>query len=61
MGNAEKIKILQENIMQWTEIQSDLFDRCMEGFITKEEYKEKSDKIHEYINALKKEIHELSK
>ena len=60
MENTGKIRILQNNIVQWSNMQNDLFERCMEGLITKEEYKARSNKLYEYINETKKEIHELS-
>lgn len=55
-----KIKTLQEKILQWTEMQNELFDQVMKGIITKEEYKERNDRLNEDIDAFKKEIHELS-
>ena len=54
------IKTLQEKILQWTEMQNELFDQVMKGIITKEEYKERNDRLNEDIDAFKKEIHELS-
>lgn len=56
----ENIKTLQAKILQWTEMQNELFDQAMKGIITKEEYKEKNDSLNEDIDAFKKEIHELS-
>ena len=56
----KNIKTLQEKILQWTEMQNELFDQVMKGIITKEEYKERNDRLNEDINAFKKEIHELS-
>lgn len=56
----EKIKTLQNNIVQWTEIQNELFDRVMAGDISKEEYKERNNNLNQDINEFKKEIHELS-
>lgn len=56
----ENIKTLQAKILQWTEMQNELFDQVMKGIITKEEYKEKNDSLNEDIDAFKKEIHELS-
>lgn len=38
----ENIKTLQAKILQWTEMQNELFDQAMKGIITKEEYKEKT-------------------
>ena len=55
-----KIKTLQEKILQWTEMQNELFDQVMKGIITKEEYKERNDRLNEDIDTFKKEIHELS-
>ena len=57
---TENIKTLQANIVQWTEMQNELFDQVMKGIITKEEYKERNDSLSEDIDTLKKEIHELS-
>lgn len=56
----KNIKTLQEKILQWTEMQNELFDQVMKGIITKEEYKERNDRLNEDIDAFKKEIHELS-
>ena len=56
----KNIKTLQANILQWTEMQNELFDQVMKGIITKEEYKERNDRLNEDIDAFKKEIHELS-
>lgn len=56
----EKIKTLQANIVQWTEMQNELFDQAMTGVITKEEYKAKNNSLNEDIDAFKKEIHALS-
>ena len=56
----KNIKTLQANILQWTEMQNELFDQIMKGIITKEEYKERNDRLNEDIDAFKKEIHELS-
>ena len=55
-----KIKTLQAKILQWAEMQNELFDQVMKGIITKEEYKERNDRLNEDIDAFKKEIHELS-
>ena len=57
----EKIKTLQANIIQWTEMQNELFDQAMKGIITKEEYKARNNNLSEDIDAFKKEIHELTK
>ena len=57
----EKIKTLQANIVQWTEMQNELFDQVMKGIITKEEYKARNNNLSEDIDAFKKEIHELTK
>ena len=54
------VKTLQEKILQWTEMQNELFDQVMKDIITKEEYKERNDRLNEDIDAFKKEIHELS-
>ena len=54
------IKTLQANILQWTEMQNELFDQAMKGIITKEEYKERNDNLNEDIDGFKKQIHELS-
>lgn len=54
------VKTLQEKILQWTEMQNELFDQVMKGIITKEEYKERNDRLNEDVDAFKKEIHELS-
>ena len=56
----KNIKTLQEKILQWTEMQNELFDQVMKGIITKEEYKERNDRLNEDIDAFKKEIYELS-
>ena len=56
----EKIKTLQNNILQWVDMQNELFNQCMAGIISKEEYKERNDILSEDIGAFKKEIHELS-
>lgn len=56
----EKIKTLQANIVQWTEMQNELFDRVMAGDISKEEYKARNNNLSEDIDAFKKEIHALS-
>ena len=56
----KNIKTLQEKILQWTEMQNELFDQVMKDIITKEEYKERNDRLNEDIDAFKKEIHELS-
>ena len=56
----KNIKTLQEKILQWTEMQNELFDQVMKGIITKEEYKERNDRLNEDIDVFKKEIHELS-
>lgn len=57
----EKIKTLQANIVQWSEMQNELFDQAMKGIITKEEYKARNNNLNEDIDAFKKEIHELTK
>lgn len=57
----EKIKTLQANIVQWSEMQNELFDQAMKGIITKEEYKAKNNNLSEDIDVFKKEIHELTK
>lgn len=54
------IKTLQANILQWTEMQNELFDQAMKGIITKEEYKQRNDSLNEDIDGFKKQIHELS-
>ena len=54
------VKTLQANILQWTEMQNELFDQVMKGIITKEEYKERNDSLSEDIYTFKKEIYELS-
>ena len=54
------IKTLQANILQWTEMQNELFDQAMKGIITKEEYKQRNDNLNEDIDGFKKQIHELS-
>lgn len=56
----EKIKTLQNNILQWVDMQNELFDQYMAGTISKEEYKERNNILSEDIDAFKKEIHELS-
>ena len=56
----EKNKTLQNNILQWTDMQNELLDQCMAGVISKEEYKERNNILSEDIGAFKKEIHELS-
>lgn len=53
------VKTLQANILQWTEMQNELFDQAMKGIITKEEYKERNDILNEDIDTFKKQIHEL--
>ena len=60
MENTSKIRILRNNIVQWTEMQNELFDQAMKGVITKEEYKARNNNLNEDIDAFKKEIHELS-
>lgn len=57
----EKVKTLQNKIVQWTEMQNELFDQCMAGMISKEEYKERNNVLSEDIDGFKKEIYELSK
>ena len=57
----EKIKTLQANILQWTEMQNELFDLVMAGTISKKEYTERNNNLNEDIDAFKKEIHELTK
>ena len=54
------IKTLQAKILQWTEMQNELFDQAMKGIITKEEYKQRNDSLNEDIDGFKKQIHELS-
>lgn len=61
MENSEKIKTFQEVILQWTEMQNDLFDQTTKGVISEEEYKERNDILNEYIDEFKREIHELTK
>lgn len=61
MNNVEKIKTFQDVILQWTEMQNDLFDQTMKGVISEEEYKERNDILNEYIDEFKREIHELAK
>ena len=56
----KNIKTLQANILQWTEMQNELFDQAMKGIITKEEYKQRNDSLNEDIDGFKKQIHELS-
>ena len=60
MIKMEKIKTLQANIVQWTEMQNELFDLVMAGTISKKEYTERNNNLNEDIDAFKKEIHELS-
>ena len=57
----EKIKTLQANIVQWTEMQNELFDQAMKGIISKEEYKARNNNLNEDIDNFKQEIHELTK
>ena len=56
----KNVKTLQANILQWTEMQNELFDQAMKGIITKEEYKQRNDSLNEDIDGFKKQIHELS-
>lgn len=55
-----KIETLQNKILQWVDMQQELFDQCMGGIISKEEYKERNNVLSEDINTFKKEIYELS-
>lgn len=61
MENSEKIKTFQEVILQWAEMQNDLFNQTTKGVISEEEYKERNDILNEYIDEFKREIHELTK
>lgn len=62
MGNADqKIKVLNNKIMQWVEMQSKLLDLYLEGKIEKNEYKERYNNLDDDINNFKLEIHELIK
>ena len=63
MGNADqlKINILNDKIVQWSEMQSELLNSYMNGKISKNEYKEKYNNLDEDINEFKLEIHELTK
>ena len=59
MGNADqKIKVLNNKIMQWVEMQSKLLDLYLEGKIEKNEYKERYNNLDDDINNFKLEIHE---
>lgn len=55
----EKIKNLQNKIVQWAEMQNELLDRYMQGEISREEYKGTYNNLDKDINKFKKEIHEL--
>ena len=61
MENSKRIKTFQGVILQWTEMQNDLFDQMMEGVISEEEYKGRNAILNEYIDEFKMEIHELAK
>ena len=62
MGNADqKIKVLNNKIMQWVEMKSKLLDLYLEGKIEKNEYKERYNNLDDDINNFKLEIHELIK
>lgn len=62
MGNADqKIKILNNKIMQWSTMQSELLNSYMNGKISKNEYKGKFNNLQNDINEFKFEIHELIK
>lgn len=60
MENINKIKILQDKIMQWTEMQNWALDLYMGKQINKEEYKGRCDSLQEDIEGFKKEIHRLA-
>lgn len=63
MGNADqlKIKVLNDKIVQWSTMQSELLNFYMNGKIEKNEYKERYNNLDEDINEFKLEIHELIK
>lgn len=60
-ANELKINILNDKIVQWSEMQNKLLDSYMNGEISKNEYKEKYNNLDEDINEFKLEIHELIK
>lgn len=62
MGNADqKIKVLNNKIVQWSEMQSELLNSYMNGKISKNEYKERYNNLDEDIHEFKLEINELIK
>ena len=63
MKNADqqKIEILNNKIMQWSTMQSELLNSYMNGKISKNEYKGKYNNLDKDINEFKFEIHELIK
>ena len=62
MGNADqKIKVLNNKIVQWSEMQSELLNSYMNGKISKNEYKERYNNLDKDIHEFKLEINELIK
>lgn len=58
--NMKNIKILQDKILQWTEMQNWTLDLYMAKNISKEEYKGRWHNLQEDIEKFKKEIHQLA-
>lgn len=61
MRNDNLLKMLNDKIVQWTEMQNKLLNSYMKGEISKNEYKRRYNNLDEDINGFKLEINELIK